>query len=263
MAKHINLLIPELAPRFDPLALNHVLIAAVSGTLLICGLSAHSAWQLQQSTSQQHKAEKHLAELQEALAETGQALVQRSPSAVLERQVATIRQELKTRAQALRAVGLSTVSASSENLSYSAILDALARQTMDGLWLTGIDIIGKDIEIRGRMRDHTLLPLYLQKLNAEAAFQQFRFSALAMNGITPAADAPPAGAKKTAPAIETPFVEFSLRTSEKPLLAPASTREKLSTTSAGTDETRLPAVLGTLLSELEALRPAPPRSESK
>lgn len=104
----------------------------------------------------------------------------------------------------------------SESVSFAEYLRGLARQTPSGLWLTGFAVGngGATMEIRGRMSDPALLPLYIQRLNGEKAFKGRGFAALkvaAGTAETPAAaDGAAQGAKPAAAAAPAAFHEFVL-----------------------------------------------------
>ncbi len=89
---------------------------------------------------------------------------------------------------------------------YSGYFKALARQSVDGLWLTGVSIVGAgtDIGVRGRALDPALVPGYLGKLAREGVMQGKAFTTLQISqpNLVREGDAKPALA---------PFVEFNLQ----------------------------------------------------
>jgi len=61
------------------------------------------------------------------------------------------------------------------NPGFGAFLEVLARHTLPGLWLTGIELReGGDVELRGTARDPQLVPRYLQQLPDEPRFKALR-----------------------------------------------------------------------------------------
>ncbi len=62
-------------------------------------------------------------------------------------------------------------------------LSGLARQTMDGLWFTEIQLQsgGQEMALLGRTRDPAFLPKYLQKLSGENVFAGHNFRVFRMN----------------------------------------------------------------------------------
>jgi len=96
--------------------------------------------------------------------------------------------------------------AGGDALGYSRHLAALARASIPGVWLTGVEI-GKSAEltIKGRALDSALVPAYMSALNREPAFAGRRVSELKVTART---DTPaPAGEKPAGPAL---YLEFSL-----------------------------------------------------
>lgn len=101
-------------------------------------------------------------------------------------------------------------------LGYSRYLGALARQSMQGVWLTGVGIGGKtnDLVIKGRALDSTLVPAYIRALNREPPIAGRRIGELRLTAkdVAPAtAAASPAPATAPSAAAEpTRYIEFSL-----------------------------------------------------
>lgn len=65
---------------------------------------------------------------------------------------------------------------------YSEYLRAFARQSLDGLWLTGFEIEGDgtQMSLRGAARNGRLLPLYIRRLNREPVMRGKTFANLKM-----------------------------------------------------------------------------------
>ena len=97
---------------------------------------------------------------------------------------------------------------------FSDHLKAFARQSFEGVWLTGLSIAtaGRDVSVEGRALQAAYVPGYLKRLNGESAMQGHPFSELVIE--EPAPD----------PAAKTPvranYVEFRLTT--KPDMGSAS-----------------------------------------
>jgi len=90
---------------------------------------------------------------------------------------------------------------------YAEYFRAFARQHVDGLWLTGVGIVGAglDIGVRGRALDPQRVPGYLNRLTLEPIMRGKAFGSLQ---ITQGARTDDVG--KTAP-LPAPYVEFSLQ----------------------------------------------------
>jgi hypothetical protein len=89
------------------------------------------------------------------------------------------------------------------------VLRALARASMDGVWLTRIQFArGRgELSIAGRATRAELVPAYLERLRAEQALRGRDFSRLEV--MRP-------GAGKAAPAPDSRYVEFALSSGQAP-----------------------------------------------
>jgi hypothetical protein len=108
---------------------------------------------------------------------------------------------------------------------YSEYFRALARQHVDGLWLTGLAITGAgcDIGVRGKAVDPSLLPGFLGQLTREKIMQGKTFGSLQISqpgraetgvgAVVPAQEANESKDAKDAkpPSAQAPYVEFSLQ----------------------------------------------------
>ncbi|MES2899198.1 MAG: PilN domain-containing protein [Pseudomonadota bacterium] len=98
---------------------------------------------------------------------------------------------------------------------YSPLFSALARQSMEQLWLTGLTIegAGNQIDLRGRAMDAQLLPSYMSRLQRESVLQGKDFGGLQITrpSVT-------VGVGKGGPTtVElAPFIEFHLQASASP-----------------------------------------------
>lgn len=94
---------------------------------------------------------------------------------------------------------------------YSAYFSAFARSRVQGLWLTGVQIVGagNEIGLQGRTLQPALLPGYLAGLAREPVLKGKAFGQLEMTHQTPAA-APVNASQPAAPAGPA-FIEFNLR----------------------------------------------------
>jgi Tfp pilus assembly protein PilN len=104
--------------------------------------------------------------------------------------------ELAAQAQALEAFEAGGLGRTE---GYSALLRALARRSMEGVWLTRIEFAeaGGELSLAGRASRAELVPAYLERLRAEEGLRGHAFSRLEV----------------TRPA-NMPFVEFTLSSEE-------------------------------------------------
>ena len=137
----------------------------------------------------------------------------RKVSTALEAEAARLEAELKQARESMDALK-SGVLGSQEG--FAEYLRAFSRQSMSGLWLTGLAISGGgEVEIRGRVVSPDLVPAYIQRLNREKALAGRSFARLEV--AQPKAD-PEKGKDKGQDGrrIAAPprFLDFSLATSE-------------------------------------------------
>lgn len=85
---------------------------------------------------------------------------------------------------------------------YSEHYKALARQHVNGLWLTGVTVAGADIGIRGRALEGSMVPGYITRLTREPVMQGKSFASLQIAQGEMKGE----GGKASA----APFVEFQL-----------------------------------------------------
>ena len=90
---------------------------------------------------------------------------------------------------------------------FSDYFRAFARQSIEGLWLTEVDIAsgGARLGVRGNTMQAELVPQYMQRLAREPVMHGKTFASLEIGG--PAAVTPVAGVAPAAPA----FLRFSLQ----------------------------------------------------
>jgi len=93
---------------------------------------------------------------------------------------------------------------------YAEYFRALARQHVDGLWLTGVNIAGAgiDIAVRGRALDPQRVPGYLNRLTTEPVMRGKAFGSLSISQGVAGTRLDEAGKQVATPA---PYVEFSLQ----------------------------------------------------
>lgn len=209
MSQQINLLLPELRPRFDWLALPVVGGVAVAGLVLICAMAALGAAQSGQLRTSEAEIRGQVVSAQQQIQSLGQTLGARQGDSALDHQIAAAREAVTQRQEVLSLITQGDVARGS---TYSGLLQGFSRQAAEGVWLHAFAFADRNIEIHGRLTDPTLLPVYINRLNNEPAFAGRRFAALDMTGIDPTAEKRPETpdvAKTKAPAR---YTEFVLRT---------------------------------------------------
>lgn len=215
MSQQINLFNPIFLKQkkiFTALPMAEALGAIVLGALLLTWYAGRSVDQL----AQQAAAGKVLvAERERRLVEANRQFAPRQKSPTLAAEVAQADAELASlqRVQAFLQEGTLGNSA-----GYAEYFRALARQNVQGVWLTSVSIVGAgtDIGVQGRALQPTLIPQYIGRLKTERVMQGKTFASLdiarpeaAATGATTAANA---GIPLPATSASAPFVQFSLQT---------------------------------------------------
>lgn len=212
MSQQINLVLPELRPRFDWLGLPVVLGAAVFGLLLVGGVYANGRMQVARMQLQDQVVKGQLTSLQQQVQVFAQAISARQGDASLPDAIAEQRSGNRERKTVL---DMLAQGAAGESRGYAPALQGLSRQTLEGLWLTRFVLASSTIELHGALLSPSLLPRYIDKLNGEPAFSGRRFAALDMTGVAAAGKAaiPATGAADVPSGAPLRHTTFVLRSS--------------------------------------------------
>ncbi len=236
MSQEINLLNPALRRKRDWLGFDSV--AAATGGALVVVMLAHVYAHFEAASAQRQRAAlaAEVESLQRDLQAAQTTLAARKPDDSLEQEAQRLTSAVALRKETLRRAVESTAEGS---VSVAEVMRGFSRHVVDGVWLTGFSVVPEGLEIRGRLIDSSLLPVYIRRLNAEPSFRGRRFAALDMRAGSddPAAGAaavpaPPSPAAVVVPAAVTaaaqqspvpamplPFTEFALRATAVPAAA--------------------------------------------
>ncbi len=177
MSQQINLYNPILLRQkriFSAVTMVQSLVLLLLGLLAFYGYARYQIAHLQTATE---RSEKRLENAQARLGRLSQQFSPRLKSAELEARIKHTEQELTTLAQAQQAMQQSGLLDSN---GFSPYFQALARQIVDGLWLTQFSVAGSEMRISGRALKPELVPDYIQRLRNEKSMQGHRFSMLEM-----------------------------------------------------------------------------------
>jgi len=219
MSQQINLYNPAFRKVRD--WLTAAPIAIVAGVLLASVATAavltRSKAETLQGTADRQAA--GLKSSQERLVALSKAAAEGKPDPQLLTDLANAREMLKGREEVMKVLEAGKVGNTS---GFAEYLRGFARQSPNGLWLTGFTIAagGSEMEICGRMLNPSALPEYIHRLNAEKVFQGRSFSALTIkrpddgqgrrNAAGAATVDSAAGAKSPASVTQPAYVEFVL-----------------------------------------------------
>ena len=106
----------------------------------------------------------------------------RQKSKVLEGRIATVSRELEQQSEVQRALERGDVGTVG---GFAAHFEALARQHVQGTWLTGFNISagGRVLDLSGSALQAELIPVYIQRLASEPVFAGVSFNVLELNRV--------------------------------------------------------------------------------
>lgn len=211
MSQQINLFNPIFLKQkkyFSALAMLQALGMILAGCIV---LAAWLGWQSAQLKAEAARTAGRLVAAQAQLKQLAELGRQRQPDPRLEGRV----RELESRIASMKSVFVTLDRGDLGNTSgYSDYFRAFARQTVSGVWLTGLTVGGggSDLSIEGRALQADLVPGYLARLKQEKTLQGKSFASLEMQEA--------ARDKNTAPSDgrlqggQPAYIEFRLRGSE-------------------------------------------------
>jgi hypothetical protein len=167
--------------------------------LLLVGVAAFYAYASLETVNLDRQAGETVRQYDQARARLVQTRLRYAPKKVdggLEAEVNNLQAQLTARKATLNNLGIGVPV---NETSFAEYMRALARQSLGGLWLTGIKVGkgGAEMEIVGRALQPELVPSYIRRLNQERAMQGRAFDSLAMTqreAPLPADASRPAGA---------------------------------------------------------------------
>jgi Tfp pilus assembly protein PilN len=210
VSQQINLFNPIFLQRkkyFSAINMAIALGLVLAGSLAVVG---YAVVQVAQLTKDAAVASNQLALAQAELAKVTAEFGPRPKSASLQEDV----QKTSTELQSLQQIsGILKKGDFGDTRGYSEYLRAFARQSIDGLWLTGVTIqgAGNEIALQGRALRPELVPGYINRLKTEPVLKGKSFAALEME--VPQIDEEGASASTNAAPpkkVAAPFIEFSL-----------------------------------------------------
>lgn len=179
MQQQINLLQPPLTQPRQVLSPRQLALG-VLGLCLLLGLMSVLQWQdTRRLARQQIQLQQKHAALEQSVAELDKELAAREPDAALQKELARVDAELQRKQRVLaRIQGRSF----GNSAGFAPVFVGLARQRLDGLWLTGLHVSagGQALDLQGSALDPALVPRYLQRLRAEPGLKGMEFETFLM-----------------------------------------------------------------------------------
>ncbi|WP_273027766.1 hypothetical protein [Massilia timonae] len=207
MKQQINLFNPAFQPQKQ--VLSSATIALAVGAVLagVAILAVIGKMETAELRRQADSGAVQLEKRQARLASANREFVPRQKDATLEAQIA----EANTQLAAMRHIsGALSRGELGDTGGFAGYFKALARQSAQGLWLTGVTVGagGAQIGIRGRTVDPAMVPGYLNRLTHEPLMQGKSFASLQIGEAAPLQVPDADGKPATRPA---PYIEFSLQ----------------------------------------------------
>jgi hypothetical protein len=207
MSQQINLFNPAFQPQRKIFSVNAMAGALGALVLVLVGTGVYAKVRVSRLETEVARGEENVVAAQKRLAAATAEFAPRTKDGRLEAEVAEAQTEhdaLKRMADMIQRGDLGNTQ------GYAEYFRALARQSVDGLWLTGVTITGAgaEIAVRGRALDPALVPGYLARLRNERVLQGKPVGSMQIGQATTVKVRGADGKETDAPA---PYVEFSLQ----------------------------------------------------
>lgn len=170
MSQQINLFDPRFRPQkphFSARTMAWAVLAVGALAILIGEVYAFQNRRLEAALAE---TEKQAAQFRERAAALARDIGGPGRGGALADELARVEQQLQIRRQLLESLHGGAGGAAE---GFSPYLAALARQSVEGVWLTGIDIAGStgELSLKGRVLEGELVPAYIQRLHREPLFK--------------------------------------------------------------------------------------------
>ncbi len=208
MSQQINLFNPALRKRRIVLTAGRVVLFCALTVVAVVGLLFYEQQVIAGLKTELAAAQNLLKAQRTHVERITAARAARTKDTTLENEISRLEaalEQTRTQMETLRG------SDAGDPQGFAEYLRAFSRQSVDGLWLTGVDILADgEITIRGRTLNPALVPDYIQRLDREQALRGRSFAALNMGRPAPAPSSSPGQKQQELPR----FLEFSLATAE-------------------------------------------------
>lgn len=214
MPQQINLFNPAFVDKRGPLSLKTALMGWVAVALLSVAFAGYAGMRNRQLAQQERDVAAKATAAQAEMQRLASRLSGRKQDPQIAAEIARLESEITGRDEVMAVL---KGGALGDTRGFSEHLRAFARQSFEGVWLTGLHIAasGQDVAVEGRALRAEQVPGYLRRLNSESVMQGHPFSELLMQ-----APAPDPGDKSGG---RPPYIGFRLATrSEMPAVKAAA-----------------------------------------
>jgi len=177
MSQQINLYNPALRVQKEYLNSKVLILSLILGVIGIALAAAYYSWQIKKLGPEVAAVEAELRSKQDEFAQLAEIVGRAKQSKQVAMELERMEGRLREREQVKQDLG-SGIMGSPEG--FYAFMRAFAKQTVSGVWLTGLSITsgGKEMTLQGRTLNPDMLPGYLLRLNQEPAMKGRTFAAL-------------------------------------------------------------------------------------
>ena len=174
MRQEVNLYTEAFRPSQEWLTLGFAARVAAVALVAVVLAAGWAQYQVMQLRAEQQALEQTQARTEEAIARLNEQLASQQRDPQLVDQVERLEARAEDRQRLVERAG-SVARASSEG--FTPYLEGLAKQSREGLWLTGIQVnlIRDQLHLEGKTIQGQRVPDYLQRLRQEPVFEGRRF----------------------------------------------------------------------------------------
>jgi len=212
--QQINLFNPAFLDQRGPLSLKTALMGWLAVALLSVAFAGYAGMRNRQLAQQEREVTAKVTAAQAEMQRLAGQVAGRKQDPQIAAEIARLESEIRGRDEVMAVL---KGGALGNTRGFSEHLRAFARQSFEGVWLTGLYIAasGQDVAVEGRALRAEQVPGYLRRLNSESVMQGHPFSELLMQAPTPEPGDKSGG--------RPPYIEFRLATkSETPALKAAA-----------------------------------------
>ena len=215
MPQQINLFNSAFLDRRGRLTLKTAVMGWLAVALLSVAFAGYAAMRTRYLTQQDRDLAAKVTAAQVEMQRLAGQVGGRKQDQQIVAEIKALESEIKGRDEVMTVLKGGTLG---DTRGFSEHLRAFARQSFEGVWLTGLHIAGSghDVALEGRALRAEQVPGYLRRLNSESVMQGHPFSELLMQVPVPDPDDRNGG--------RPPYIEFRLATRSETPAAEAAAR---------------------------------------
>jgi hypothetical protein len=224
VSQQINLFNPALRPKNELLTAGTMAKAALLFVVVLGAYGSHLNQQTSKLKQQRDELLKQAQTGQGTMVQVARQFPARQPSKALQDEIVATEDKLHEREKVFAVLKSGSIG---KNGGFSGLMQAFARQNVNGLWLIGFSAngAGDQMRINGRALAPDMIPEYLGKLSAEQSLRGREFTGLQVTQPKqePTSTAPSTGQQRPVPAAMPSYIEFALFAEKAADTQPAKT----------------------------------------